>query len=117
MTIDDLKPKKFTVTIKELQLECKPLRLSHVLVISKIGEILQNPKEHNAKDINQAQLDLDDVFKDLIPELMGVELSFEDSITLITQLMDSTETDDSKFINESGVNHPDLKVKTKTETT
>jgi len=42
LTIEDLKPKSFTVNIKGVELQCKPLRMSHTLIISKVGEVFQN---------------------------------------------------------------------------
>jgi len=35
-TIADLQPKPFTVTVGGVELKCKPLRLSHALILSKM---------------------------------------------------------------------------------
>jgi len=96
-TIDDLKPKSFTITVKDVELECKPLRLSHSLIIGKIADVFQSPDKYDAKDIVKAQQDIDFVFGDVIPALK-FELDMSTTLEVITQLMESIQPEDDKFL-------------------
>lgn len=96
-------PKNFTITVKGVELQCKPLRLSHALIVSKIGNVFQAPKDFNSKEIKQAEIDLDDVLTDLIPELKGISLGINDTVELITQLMDNVQPTDDKEVKDAGV--------------
>lgn len=101
-TIDDLKPKTFTITVRGVELECKPLRLSHSLIISKISDVFQNPDKYDAKQIIKAQEDIDFVFSDVIPALK-FELDMSTTLEVIMQLMETIQPDDDKFLKENGV--------------
>ena len=112
-SIEDLKPVKFKINIRGVDLNCSPLRLSHALIVAKIGEVFQDPKSAKSADIKQAQADMDEVIAELIPELQGIELDMTDTIDLITQLTDSNVPTDNKFLKESGVQFDDPKAKVK----
>lgn len=103
ITIDDLRPKPFNVTVKGVSLQCKPLRLSHALAIAKVGNVFQDAKNATSEQIAQAGKDLDWVIGDLIPELSGVELDAATSIELIEQMMDKIQPADNKELEEKGV--------------
>lgn len=103
LTIDDLRPKNFKVNIKGVELECKPLRMSHTLIVSKIGDIFQNVSTSTNEQITQAQKDMDQVIADLIPELSGIELDMSATLELITQMMDQVQPDDNKELSDKGV--------------
>ena len=103
ITLEDLKPKTFTVTIKGVELQCKPLRLSHALTVQKVGEVFSNVDTVDAKDILQAQRDLDNVIYELIPELKGIELDVTATAELMGQLQANTEPADSKELQKEGV--------------
>lgn len=103
LTIEDLKPKSFKVNIKGVELECKPLRMSHTLVISKIGEIFQNIGASSKEQIKQAEADMDEVVADLIPELSGIELDMQSTLDLITEMMAHIQPADNKELNDKGV--------------
>lgn len=103
VTVDDLKPKNFKVNIKGLELECKPLRLSHTLIIGRTGEVLSDPKSASVADIKEAEKNMDDLFAELIPELKDVQLDTMTIMELITQLVDNSQPSDSKFLEENGV--------------
>lgn len=103
VSIEDLKPKSFAVTVKGLELTCKPLRLSHALSISKIGEVFQNPKDFKHADIKQAEADMDTVIGELIPELKDTELDITCIMELITQMMEHIQPSDNKELEEKGV--------------
>lgn len=103
LTIEDLKPKNFKITIKGVELDCKPLRLSDALVISKLGDIFQNAKTASREDIEQSEKDMDAVIAKLIPDLTGVELDISSILEVLSQLMDHVEPADNKELKEKGV--------------
>lgn len=103
LTIEDLKPKNFKVNVKGVELDCKPLRMSHTLVISKVGEIFQNIKTADKKQIQQAESDMDEVITELIPELKGIQLDMQGTLDLITSMMENIQPADNKELNDKGV--------------
>lgn len=103
LTVEDLKPKSFTVTIKDVELQCKPLRLSHALVVAKIGNVFQDAAKATKPEIKQAEKDMDELVAELIPELMGTELDMSATMELIQQLMDNIAPSDNKELAEKGV--------------
>jgi hypothetical protein len=110
-TIEDLKPKPFKVNVNGVELESKPLRLSHALTIAKIGNVFQDTANASQADIKQAEVDMDLVIGELIPELKGINLNMKDTIDLIGQLMGEIEPSDNKELREKGVAFDtDLKV-------
>lgn len=113
ITINDLSPKPFKVNIKGLELTSQPLRLSHALVLTKIGNIFQNIEGAKKSEITQAEKDLDEVIGELIPELKDVKLDMATTLSLIEQLMSTIEPDDNKELKEKGVSfNSDLKAPT-----
>lgn len=108
-SIEDLRPKKFTITIRGVELQCSPLRMSHALIVAKIGEIFVDPKAAKAADIKQAQKDLDEIIGELIPDLKDIELNMDDTLQLITQLTDSNQPTDNQYLKEAGVKFDDPK--------
>ena len=110
LTIEDLKPKKFTITIKGVEVESLPPRLSHMLMISKVGEIFQNISSSSREDIEQAEKDFDYVVGELIPELKGIQLDMQGVIDVITQVMEQITPEETKELDEKGVSfNTDLK--------
>lgn len=103
LTIDDLKPKKFKVTVKGVELECSPLRMSHTLVVSKVGDIFNNIGDATRAQISQAEKDLDEVIGELIPELKDIQLDMQATIDLITEMMENVSPSDNKELAEKGV--------------
>ena len=103
ITIEDLKPKTFKVTIKGVELVCKPLRVSHALTVSKIGAIFNAPSEFTKKQISEAEKDLDEVIAELIPELAGFSLDLDTTLEVITQLTESMTPSETKELSEAGV--------------
>ena len=103
VTIDDLKPKNFKLNIKGVELESKPLRLSHALSIAKIGNVFQDTKNASRDDIKQAEVEMDEVIAELIPELAGVPLDMAATMQLIEQLMEQVEPSDNRELKDKGV--------------
>lgn len=103
LTIQDLQPKNFTVDIDGVQIDCKPPKLSHILLISKVGEVLNDPKKATSQEIKQAEKDMDSIIIELMPSLSGIELSVTSILTVITQIMGQIEPADNKELNDKGV--------------
>lgn len=103
LTIEDLKPKPVKIKLGGVELESKPLRLSHGLVVAKIGNVFQNTDKATREEIKQAEADMDEVIGDLIPELRGIELDMSTTMELIEQLMGSIEPADDKQLKDKGV--------------
>jgi len=103
LTIEDLKPKSFTVNIKGVEVNCKTPRLSHILVISKVGESFQNISDLKREQIQQAEKDFDWVVAELIPELKDIPLDMQSVIDLITQIMEKIQPEESKELYDKGV--------------
>lgn len=103
LTVEDLKPKSFTVTVKGVELQCKPLRLSHALTVAKIGNVFQESATASAEQISQAEKDMDAVIAELIPELKGIELDVGAVLELIEQMMKQIQPADNKELTDKGV--------------
>ena len=103
LTIQDLQPKDFKITVKDVEVTCKPPRLSHTLVISKVGQIFQNIEKASREQVVQAQNDFDWVIKDLIPELDGIQLDMQGIIDVITGIMNQIQPEETKELEEKGV--------------
>lgn len=111
VSIEDLKPKSFTITVKGVELECQPLRLSDALIISKVGKVFENPTDVSNEKIAEAEQDMDNVISKLIPELKDVQLDMGSTLEVITQLMSNVEPTDNKELREKGVTFGDPKAK------
>lgn len=116
-SVEDLRPKEFKIELKGVTLTCKPMRLSHALVVAKVADVLQNPAESTKQTIQSAEKDMDEIIAELIPELSGVELDMMDTIELITKLTDNSQPSDNQFLEKAGVKVGDPKVTAKTEQT
>jgi len=103
LTIQDLQPKGFKVEIKGLILDCKAPRLSHTLVLSKVGEMFNNLDKLEREDIVKAEKDFDWVVAELIPELKGIELGIQDVLEIVTQIMEHVAPEENKELEEKGV--------------
>ena len=103
VSIDDLKPKTFKVTVRGVELDCKPVRLRHALILAKVGNIFENAKSATESDIEQAQKEVDKVFDELLPQLAETELDMEVTMALLEQIMGQIAPDDNKELKEKGV--------------
>ncbi len=103
LSIEDLQPKPFTVTIKGVEVECQPLRLSDTLTLAKIGDVFNNASVSERKDFEQAEKDLDAVVAKLMPSIAGINLDISSTMELITQLMETVEPADNKELKDKGV--------------
>lgn len=103
VTLDDLRPKEFNITVKGVELTSKPLRLSHALIVAKLGKVFESPDNASTEQIKQAQADIDGLIGELIPELEGVELDMSSTMELVTQLMNHVQPSDNKELQDKGV--------------
>jgi hypothetical protein len=103
LTVEDLKPKNFKVIVRGVELDCKPLRLSHALTISKIGEVFQNAKSATPTEIKDAEKKMDNVIAELVPELKDFNLDMAAVMELMTQFMEHIQPTDVEFLNKNGV--------------
>jgi len=103
LTIQDLQPKEFIINIKGVEVPCSPPRLSHTLIISKVGEVFQNIKEVSREDIQAAEADFDWVVSELMPELKDIKLDMQSVLDVITQMMAQIQPEESKQLAEQGV--------------
>lgn len=103
LTIEDLKPQSFTITVKGVDLTCKPPRLSHILVISKVGEAFKDVNKLSRKEIAQTQEDFDWVIDELVPEIAGIELEMQESVDVLTQIMEHISPAENRELTEKGV--------------
>lgn len=103
LTIDDLQPKEIKVKIGDLEMTSKPLRLSHTLILTQLGEIFQNPKNSTFEEIKNAENNVDSILSDLIPELAGKKLDAGTTIDIISQLINTVQPSDNAELNAKGV--------------
>jgi hypothetical protein len=103
LSISDLQPKDFKINIKGVEVTCRPPKLSHMLVLSKVGNLFQNINEAKREDILSAQEDFNWVVSELIPELKDIELDMQSTIDVITEIMKEIQPEDDKKLAEMGV--------------
>jgi len=103
LTIQDLQPKDFKINVKGIEVNCKPPRLSHMLLLSKIGETFSNIKDADREKIEEADADFSYVVESLVPELKDIQLDVQTIIDIITQIMEQVTPDENKELAEKGV--------------
>ena len=103
ITIDDLRPKNFIISVQGLELDCKPLKMSHALIMAKLGDVFKNPKSATKDDIRQAEADLEEVIGELVPQLKGVELEMSVLMDVMTQMMEHVQPSDNRELKDKGV--------------
>ena len=103
LTVEDLKPKNFKIIIKGVELDCKPPKLSHILMFSKVGETFNNLKDVTKESVVQAQNDFDWVVGELLPELNDIDLDMQSVIDVITQIMEQVSPEETKELDARGV--------------
>lgn len=103
LSIEDLKPQNFKITVKGVELECKPLKLSHTLIMASVGAIFNDIKNSSVEDIKRAEKEVNSIIPELIPELTNVELDGSTTMDVITQMMASVKPSDVQFLEKNGV--------------
>lgn len=111
MTIDDLQPKGFKIKIRDTEYDCKPLRLSHKLILDKLKPFFQdienaaNEKELalSAKDLISMESEIDVLIGDLIPTLSNITLGMEDLADILVQMINSVLPTEVQELKEAKV--------------
>jgi hypothetical protein len=103
LNISDLQPSNVEIKIGNSTVTSKPVRLSHALILTQLGEIFQNPAKYSFEDIKKAETNIDSIFADLMPELTGTKLDMNTTINIISQLMDTIQPSDNQELSAKGV--------------
>jgi len=104
LTVDDLQPKNFKIILDgELELDCRPPKLSHILGLSKLGDIFSNPKNYNRQQITQAEQDFEWILGDLVPALKGKSVEFKYITEIISQIMQNVSPEENVELEQLGV--------------
>jgi hypothetical protein len=105
--INDLQPKNFpielTVNGEVITVQCKPLRLSQALMVSKIGNIFQSVETATKDELVQAETDMNEVIKQAIPELAEIDLDMALTMQIIQGMMNSITPGEQAELNANGV--------------
>lgn len=103
-SLDDILPKSFTININGVELECKPPKLSHAMLLAKTSKVFQDIDNSSVEQIREVQKTVDAVFEELVPELKGRSLDMDITIEVITQIMEKLQPSDNKELTDRGVN-------------
>lgn len=103
LTIEDLQPKDTIILVNGVELIAKPLRLSHAIILSQLGDIFQNPKTASIEEVKKAEQNIDALISEVIPELAGKTLDMQVSIEVISKLMATVQPSDNAELNAKGV--------------
>jgi len=103
LNIDELKPKKFTITLGSGTTECSPPKMSHLFIINKIGSVFRDPEKATSEQINEADASFSKLVTDLVPELNGQDIDVQYKLDVLTQITDHITPADNKELVEKGV--------------
>lgn len=103
VTLDDLQPKQFKIKIKDTELTCNPPEMWHTMVLAKVGTLFQNIDKATQTEMRQAQIDLEEVIRELIPELNGIKLDTNTWLIIMQQIFDASQPNDDRELKEKGV--------------
>ena len=79
-SLDDILPKSFVINIKGVELECRPPKLSHVMLLAKTSKVFQDLDNASVEQIQEVQKTVDAVFEYLYH-------SFLHTVPLLLQAM------------------------------
>jgi hypothetical protein len=103
LTVQDLQPKDFKINVKGVELTCKPPKLSHMLVLSKVGNLFQDINSASRENILSAQSDFNWAISELIPELQDIDLDMQSTIDIITEIMKQVQPEENIELEQKGV--------------
>lgn len=103
LNIDELKPKKFTITLGGQETECNPPKMAHLFMINKIGSVFRDPEKASKEQIIEADQYFTDIVTELIPELQGADISVQYKLDVLTQITENITPSDNKELVEKGV--------------
>lgn len=110
-SIQELQPKSFKVKIQGSEYDCKPMRMSHRLILGRIQPLFEQmanaagekPIDLSAAEILNYENELDVLLSSLIPELSDITLGMEDIGSILEQIMDTILPDDQKELKEAKI--------------
>jgi len=103
LTIEDLKPKDFTINIRGVELTCKPLKLEQTMLIASVGNIFNDVKNASEDDIKKACRAVEKIIPEIIPQLASVELDGGLILEIIPLIMPTVTPSDEEFLQKNGV--------------
>jgi len=103
LSIDDLRPKNFTITVKGVELECLPLKLSHTLTIASIGNVFENISGMTYESSKKLDTDIRRLIDEVIPSLQDKEIDGMTMMDIITKIGEGSMPSDVEFLDKNGV--------------
>jgi len=103
LTIEDLKPKDFKITVKGVELDCKPLKLHQTLMLGSISDTFSNLSKSSEQDIAKANKEVMAIINEAIPELDGIELDGATILSIMTEIAEHTQPSDDKYLKDNKV--------------
>lgn len=103
LNIDELKPKKFMITLGGQETECNPPKMSHLFMINKIGTVFRDPEKATKEQIVEADQYFSELVTDLVPELKGEDIDIQYKLDVLTQITERITPADNKELAEKGV--------------
>jgi len=103
VNIEDLQPKSFKVSIKGQEVDCKPPKLSHLLLVTKLGKVFENAQSANREQIVEAEKDFEFVIGELMPELDGLVMDPGMVTEVLTQIMEQVMPEETKALKEHNI--------------
>jgi hypothetical protein len=74
-----------------------------MLIMTKVGEVMQNSKTATKQDIKDAEVNIDEVVHELIPALIDIQLDASLLLDLIPQIMEHIAPSDNEYLDKNGV--------------
>lgn len=111
ITLEDLKPKQFKINIRGYETVCNPPRLSHALILTKVGEVFKEARTATKEQFKQAEIDFDEVVGELAPELKEIKFDVSVAMDIISEILEHIQPSDNKALKEAGVELNSPKVK------
>lgn len=111
MSASDLQPKPFKITVNGKDYICKPPRMSHRLIIIKVQPLFVQSENANAgnritltsEEILSMEHDIDVLISDLLPAIDPLQLSTDDTVDILEQILDHLLPADIKEFKEENV--------------
>lgn len=111
MQPEDLQPRPKTIKIKDKDYRCKPMRMSHRLIIARLKPLFEDMErmskdekiELSADEILTAEHDIDVLVKSLVPDLQIGSLELEDTIELLAQIVNNSLPEEAQQLKEAKI--------------
>lgn len=108
---NDMQPKPHTIKHNGVEYICKIPRVSHKMVIAglqpffmSIAELAEGKKSKlSAKELFEAQEEIDALLNDLVPDMKNVTLNENDLVEIVTQILQGTNTTTEKALHENKI--------------